>query len=224
MGAALRRFWNVRVYISEGIGWMERVLAEGEPAASPARVKALEGLGWLLQFQGESERAEVIYKEMLELSRELGDEGNVATALNSLGTVAAYKGDSARARALSEEALALAHELGRAGVEFIPAAFVNLGLAALGQGEHERAMESFEEALRVSQNLGQSRSLSMPWRGWLASPRPWRLAFEQHTCGEPRRRRASLPASPCHPASGHCTSPIWLQAVRGLGKRHGRKR
>jgi predicted ATPase len=45
MGAALRRFWFAWSYLSEGIGWLERVLAEGDPATSPARVKALEGLG-----------------------------------------------------------------------------------------------------------------------------------------------------------------------------------
>jgi predicted ATPase len=82
--AALWRFWFLRGYLSEGIKWLERVLGEGEPAASPARVKALEGMGWMFQFRGDQERARATYEEMLTLSRELGDKGNVATALNSL--------------------------------------------------------------------------------------------------------------------------------------------
>ena len=48
-------------------------------------------------------RAEATYKEMLELSRELGDKGNVATALNSLGTIAVQQGNSEQARALLQE-------------------------------------------------------------------------------------------------------------------------
>jgi predicted ATPase len=92
LGAALWRFWHVRGYISEGIRWMERVLAGSDPAASTVRVKALEGSGWLTQFQGDYERAKARYEEMLRLSRVLGDKGNIATALNSLGTVAAQQG------------------------------------------------------------------------------------------------------------------------------------
>ena len=49
LGAALWRFWYIRGYLSEGIRCMERVLASGDPEASPVRVKALEGMGWLTQ-------------------------------------------------------------------------------------------------------------------------------------------------------------------------------
>ena len=103
LGAALWRFWHVRGYLSEGIRWMERVLAGSEPAASPVRVNALEGMGWLTQFQGDYERAKATYEEMLKLSRGLGDKGNVATALNSLGTYLGLSGD-ARAGKLNSEA------------------------------------------------------------------------------------------------------------------------
>jgi predicted ATPase len=75
MGAALWRFWFTRGHLSEGTGWLERVLAEGEPEPSPARLKALEGLGWLLQNQGEYAQARASYEEMLELSRAIGRQG-----------------------------------------------------------------------------------------------------------------------------------------------------
>jgi DNA-binding CsgD family transcriptional regulator/tetratricopeptide (TPR) repeat protein len=109
LGAALWRFWYVRGYISEGVRWLERVLADSQPAA---RVKALEGMGWLTQFQGDSERAQATYEQMLGLSRGLGDKGNVATALNSLGTVAAYRGEHVRAMGSFEEALLRGQKLG----------------------------------------------------------------------------------------------------------------
>ena len=70
---------------------------------SSTRVKAIEGLGWLTQRQGDTERAEATYDEMLELSRKLDDEANVATALNSLGTLAVQQGDHERATPLLEE-------------------------------------------------------------------------------------------------------------------------
>jgi DNA-binding CsgD family transcriptional regulator/tetratricopeptide (TPR) repeat protein len=114
-GGALWRFWYQRGYLSEGIGWMERVLAGSEPAPAPARVKALEGMGWLTQFQADFGRAEATYAEMLERARALGDKGNVATALNSLGTVAAQQGDNERARALLQENMEVLEDLEEEG-------------------------------------------------------------------------------------------------------------
>ncbi|HET6884716.1 MAG TPA: BTAD domain-containing putative transcriptional regulator, partial [Rubrobacteraceae bacterium] len=82
-GAALWRFWLAEGYLSEGREWLDAILAGGEQG--PERARALEGLGWLAQYQGDIERAAAAYREMLKLSRELDDRGNVATALNSLG-------------------------------------------------------------------------------------------------------------------------------------------
>src|ERR671912_532044 len=38
-GGALWRFWHARGYISEGLGWLESVLASGGPRATPPRMK-----------------------------------------------------------------------------------------------------------------------------------------------------------------------------------------
>jgi predicted ATPase/DNA-binding SARP family transcriptional activator/DNA-binding CsgD family transcriptional regulator len=158
LGAALGRFWHFRNDLGEGISWMVRVLAEGEPGASPARVKALEGMGWLTQYQGDFQRARAIYEEMLELSRELGDKGNVATALNSLGTVAAQSGDNERARALLQQNLEVIEEL----EEGSPAtklkrfhAFNLLGyLAIYGEGDYARGTTLWEQSLALAREVG----------------------------------------------------------------------
>ncbi len=111
LGAALWRFWFARGYYGEGTTWLEQGLAAGDPKASSTRVKATESLGWLTQRQGDTERAEAAYEEMLELSRKLDDEANVATALNSLGTLAVQQGDHERAAPLLEENLAVLRRL-----------------------------------------------------------------------------------------------------------------
>jgi predicted ATPase/DNA-binding SARP family transcriptional activator/DNA-binding CsgD family transcriptional regulator len=110
-GGALWRFWFQGGYLSEGVRWVEQVLAGAEPAEATARVKALEGMGWLTQVQGDTERAKATYAEMMELSRELDDKGNLATALNSLGMLAVAQGDTERATSLLEENLAVLREL-----------------------------------------------------------------------------------------------------------------
>ena len=52
-GGALWRFWTARGYISEGLGWLESVLASSGPRVAPPRVKALEGMGWQFQALGD---------------------------------------------------------------------------------------------------------------------------------------------------------------------------
>jgi predicted ATPase/DNA-binding SARP family transcriptional activator/DNA-binding CsgD family transcriptional regulator len=158
-GGALWRFWHMRGYLREGIMWMERVLAEGKPAASSARVKALEGMGWLLQFKGDYERAETIYEEMFELSRESGDKGNIATALNSLGTVAAQQGDNERARALLQENLGVIGELEAEGDPATPLKKFYLSnllgyLAINDEGDYARGTILWEESLALAREVG----------------------------------------------------------------------
>jgi len=157
LGAALWRFWHVRGYLSEGIRWIERVLEEGE---SPVRVRALEGMGWLAQRQGAIERAEATYEEMLMLSRELGDKGNVATALNSLGTLAVQQGDNERARTLLKENLEVLQELEEGSVATKLKRFHVLNLLAYlalnDEGDYARATTLLEESLALAREAGDT--------------------------------------------------------------------
>jgi len=158
LGTALWRFWYNRGYLSEGIRWMERVLAGSDPAQASARIRALEGMGWLLQLQGDFARAKATYEEMLRLSRELGDKGNIATALNSLGTLAAYQGDHEQARALLEENLSVLGELEEEGN---PATTLKrfhllnlLGILAINEeGDYSRGATLWEESLTLAREI-----------------------------------------------------------------------
>jgi len=161
LGAALWRYWHHRGYLSEGIRWMERVLAEGETAASQVRVRALEGMGWLTQIQGETGLAEAAYEEMLELSRELDDKGNVATALNSLGTLAVGEGDYERARVMLEENMTVLRELEneRNAATTLKRfyAFNLLGSLAINEdNDYARGEALLEESLASVQEVGDT--------------------------------------------------------------------
>ncbi len=166
LGAALWRFWSIRGYLSEGTKWLERVLADGEPAASPARVKALEGMGWLAQFQGEYQRARAIYEQMLKLSRGLGDKGNIATALNSLGTVAAQQGDNGRARKLLQQNLGVIEELEAEGdpATTLKKFYVSnlLGYLAINdEGDYARGTILWEESLTLAREVADDYSVGI---------------------------------------------------------------
>ena len=163
LGAALWRFWFARAYFGEGIEGLEQVLAAGNRQASSTRVKATEGLGWLTQRQGDTERAEATYEEMLELSRKLDDEANVATALNSLGTLAVQQGDHERATPLLEENLAVLRRLEERGDTTTPLKkFHVLGLQgylAVLNGDLVRTTTLWEESLTLAREVGDTAQI-----------------------------------------------------------------
>src|SRR5215216_1628701 len=155
---SLWRFWFAQGYLSEGIRWLEQALAGSDPTPSPARVKVLEGMGWLTQFQGDFERAEAAYDQMLMLSRELGDEGNTATALNSLAGMAVARGDDERATALLEENMAVVQGLDERNTATMLKRYHVLTLmghvALHGEGDHARGADLWEESLEIAREVG----------------------------------------------------------------------
>jgi len=115
-------------------------------------------MGWLLQLQGDFARAKAAYQEMLELSRELGDKANTATALNSLGTLATYQGDHERARALLEENLQVLRELEEEGNTATTLkrfhALNLLGILAINEeGDYLRGAALWEESLALAREV-----------------------------------------------------------------------
>jgi predicted ATPase/DNA-binding SARP family transcriptional activator/DNA-binding CsgD family transcriptional regulator len=160
-GAALWRFWFTQGYVSEGLRWLEELLASSDPTASQARVKALEGRGWLVQFQGDPERTKATFEEMLKLSRELGDKGNIATALNSLGTLALARGDNERARLMLEENMSILRQLEDErdiGTTLKRYHALNLlgGLAVNEEGDYVRGATLWGESLALAREVGDT--------------------------------------------------------------------
>jgi DNA-binding CsgD family transcriptional regulator/tetratricopeptide (TPR) repeat protein len=116
-------------------------------------------LGWLTQTQGDTGRAKATYEEMLELSRELDDKGNIATALNSLGSLALARGDNERVRALLEENMAVLEELEDEGnLDTTLERYQVLGLLGIltlnEEGDYARGAALWEECLALAREAG----------------------------------------------------------------------
>ncbi|TMD62504.1 MAG: tetratricopeptide repeat protein, partial [Chloroflexi bacterium] len=175
LGGALRRFWVVHGYLSEGRNFLERALAVG--AAHPGdgkasladtrieasvRAKALIVAGHLAIIQGDYERAEPLCKESLALYRELEDQPGIAFSLSLLGSVSWTKGNMVAARTLTEEALAISRQVDDA--ERSAYSLFILGLLSSSQGEYTRACALYEESLAIHRalrnKLGIAHSLS----------------------------------------------------------------
>jgi tetratricopeptide (TPR) repeat protein len=158
LGAALWRFWWIRGHLSEGLGWLERVLSCGDGAPSAARVRALNGAAVLARERGDLVLAEARAAEALTLACASEDLLEGALALNTLGSVAADRGDDQRAEERFAEALALWRTAGdRRGMA---AALGSLGHVVWNRGELQRATTFFGEAASLCREIGEATELA----------------------------------------------------------------
>ncbi len=148
---ALRPFWEVRGHWAEGLRWVERALATDHAPPPDLLAAAVAFAAGAAMRVGELQRADELYRDALELARELGDAESEARALSDLGTVAAVRGDLANSRALQEESIERYRELD------IPRALAialsNLGDAAAQQGHFAEAIAVTSEALAIQREL-----------------------------------------------------------------------
>jgi predicted ATPase/DNA-binding SARP family transcriptional activator/DNA-binding CsgD family transcriptional regulator len=152
LAGALRWFWSLRGYLSEGARHLEEALAGGAAASVAERAGALFGLGLIVKGQGELERAQARFEEALALYEELGDRGCVADSLAFLGWAVYYQDDIARASRLFEESLKVARESGNRTV--IPNVLVDLAWIAYDGGDFGRSRKLWGEALALNRELG----------------------------------------------------------------------
>jgi predicted ATPase/class 3 adenylate cyclase len=152
MAAGLWRYWEIRGHLTEGRGWLERMV-EAVGAEVPAlRANALTGAGNLAFMQGDFRAASNFHEASLALHREAGDRQSVAYAANNLANTAVQLGDHARARELYEETIELVRELGDVrGVAF---GSINLADVATRQGDFAGARELHAGILVMIRDLG----------------------------------------------------------------------
>jgi predicted ATPase/class 3 adenylate cyclase len=118
----------------------------------PGMAKSLDGLGYLHSFSGDpAELRESRCSESLELWREIGDKGGIASALGPLAELASARYDFAQATSLFEESLSLFRELG--DTREIAGALWNIGNIAIRLGEYEKSKSRFEESKALYEDL-----------------------------------------------------------------------
>jgi predicted ATPase/class 3 adenylate cyclase len=158
LGGALRQFWYMRSYFSEGRDFLERALSRSDGVAASVRAKALFAATRLNVSLGYLDQAEALDEESLALYRELGDTEGIASSLHLLAAIAWGRGNLAMARSQEEEALALFREVGDRRA--VASALVYLGNLVIDQGEYARARSLLEDGLEMNKELGDTTSIA----------------------------------------------------------------
>lgn len=168
--AALRRFWQLRGYFSEGRQWLSRVLdlvqsaeLERQPTLLSLYNQVIFGAGLLALRQADYAYVINLSEKGLALNRAAGHSEGQAQTLLMLGEVTRRQADYAKALIYLEESLVLHRALND-----LPGAAIcltNLALVAYDQGEYQRARLSQVEALHLAQATGSKWSIAMCLNG-----------------------------------------------------------
>lgn len=169
LGAALFRFWEMRESLAEGRSRLDKLLKlAGAAAPTKARARAVFAAGVLAQVQGDYASADVLIRESVDITSQLGDKQGTAVSLNALAVSARDRGGVPVARALFEESLLLWREVGdRKGVA---RSLSNLANVVKLQGDYTRARSLYAECLSIFEELGDQTGIawSMNYEGDVA--------------------------------------------------------
>ncbi len=169
LGAALFRFWEAGEYLTEGRDRLGKLLnLAGVAGATKAAARAFFGAGALAGVQGDYAAANALFRESLEIARQLRDQQGVAVSLNGLAVIARDRGEVAMARSMFEESLVLWRELGDR--QAVARSLSNLANVFKLQRDYDRARSLYVECLSIFQALGDRTGVawSMNYQGDVA--------------------------------------------------------
>ncbi|HEY4722075.1 MAG TPA: tetratricopeptide repeat protein, partial [Anaerolineae bacterium] len=160
--AALRHFWVIRGYLSEGRRSVERVLRHGDAQASLAAshtVRLLNTAGCLAYNHGDYAAAHSFFEEALVRARSISDQYGAAFALDGLGAEAANQDDRARALTFARESLALSQAIGDRWLSAIT--LITLGELARLDADYDDARQLYEQSLALLRQIGDKWFIAM---------------------------------------------------------------
>ncbi len=160
LAGALVRYWAARGSLSEGLAWLERVLAATSRVPTPETMRAFSGAAWLAFFLGDVERAEGLCEECLRLyraARETKEAQDMAALLLWLGWLPLTHGNDDEVRYLLEESRALARDKG--DTRNLAYLLHFLGMAAIGQDNYAEARSLLEESQRYYREMENKEDL-----------------------------------------------------------------
>lgn len=146
---SLWRFWQIRGHLDEGRSRTESALALPPGKEPLRRARALTGLGGMMYWQGDWQGTLAPYEEALALSREHGNDVDVAEALYNHSFPLAYSGDVEYARRQLEESLELSQGQGRR---------IGVGRALWGLGQVETFNENWDAVLELNTRAAEELS------------------------------------------------------------------
>jgi predicted ATPase/predicted Ser/Thr protein kinase len=159
MAGSMAEYWDMRGFLSEGKGWLEKALssAEGSPP-SAACIQAMYRLAGLIGRLGDMRVIDLAEKGY-KLAEKLGDKRNMAEGLTILGIHAFYLGEQPQqAEELCKRGIQLWREIG--DERGLGHALGPLAGLKRSQGDFEGATRTYQASLRLFRKVGDLREIA----------------------------------------------------------------
>jgi DNA-binding CsgD family transcriptional regulator/tetratricopeptide (TPR) repeat protein len=152
LAASLWQFWRIRLQLSEGRRWLERLLAR-TPEPTVVRARALAAAATLAHWQLDVEATTALLAAALDLAQALGQHALTGRILRERGYLTwARFGDHAGAWAHFEEGLALSRAAGdRHGVA---TNLMQQGRMAAAEGDYRQAQPLLDQSVALISEVG----------------------------------------------------------------------
>ncbi len=162
IAAALWDYWHYWAELREGVRWLETCLRlPGALTPSLDRAKALRALAGLLYWQGDADRAFMLYEESLAVVRELGDDRLVAGTLQDSAWAALARDDLPTAIARAAEGEQLFRDAGDEASAELMSAWLALAPVVTGKGgDIGAAIDAAKKGLEINRRLGRSHDVA----------------------------------------------------------------
>lgn len=154
LASALWWFWPTYGHVREGYQWFERFLPQIDAVAPVVQCRGLLGAAGLAWYQGRFEQSSALARQMVVLSRTIGDTRATGLACTLLAVHAAYRSEIAEAAEWYQQSLALLREIDDPWGFAV--ALEGQGVAAFNVTEFDHAEEALTEALALFRGLGDA--------------------------------------------------------------------
>jgi non-specific serine/threonine protein kinase len=159
LGAGVSRFWMYHGHLSEGRGWLSRILALAGDTHPPhiddtPFMSCIFNAGMLASSQGDTAEARRYFERILQLASVHGGQLVRGGAHIQLGFLASRDGDLTGAKGLLTQAIEI---LGDSSEWMVANATGGLAQVALRQGDSTLARRLGETALAVYRSVGDDR-------------------------------------------------------------------
>jgi non-specific serine/threonine protein kinase len=151
--------WYRHGHLPEARSWLERALAVGDTAPTPARAKALARAAIIAWLQGDLGAAGAYATANQAVCEAIGDATSLRWSFFVRGLIAEGEGDLDRALAFCEQALESRRQIG--GDDWMTLDLTLVGVMAFRVGDVARAMSIFEEAQASQRASGDTASLTV---------------------------------------------------------------
>jgi predicted ATPase len=156
LGTALWRFWFVRTYYRDALGWLDSAPLRDESVPTATRAAALATAGGIAFYVlDDVDQADALWRYGLALTGETDDPRERALERHRTGSVTWRRGDVAKALEIHEEAARLFEQAGDQRSRLTELHFI--GEARRDLGEYEEGRRLLEETLALARSLSSMR-------------------------------------------------------------------